>query len=48
MPQFKQEEKMKTILLSKSGLEALKKRDVVSAIKIVRNHIEIAKELVIR
>jgi len=29
-------------------LEALKKRDVVSAIKIVRNHIEIAKELVIR
>jgi DNA-binding GntR family transcriptional regulator len=29
-------------------LEALKKRDVVSAKKIVRNHIEIAKELVIR
>ena len=28
-------------------LEALKKRDVVSAKKIVRNHIEIAKELVI-
>ncbi|MBA7515638.1 hypothetical protein ES705_07680 [subsurface metagenome] len=29
-------------------LEALKKRDVVLAKKIVRNHIEIAKELVIR
>ena len=29
-------------------LEALKKRDVVSAKKIVRNHIEIAKEMVIR
>ncbi len=48
MPQFKKEGKMETILLSKSDLKALKKRNVVSAIKINRNHIEIAKEMIIR